>query len=700
MRLSSPSTAILMALACMPAARAQTAIEDQERHEGPPLEEIVVTANPVGRSRFETLQGTSVVTGEKLEQSLSATIGETLAGLPGISQTAFGQGASRPVIRGLGGDRLRILINGISTFDVSTTSPDHAVAVDMSTAKRIEVVRGPATLIYGNNAIAGVVNVIDHRVPRDLPDGGLDGFVRGIYGSNSDETLFGGELDLDLGAGLVAHVDGFRLDTGDFEVPGFVRSAALRAEEPLGDGEEEVFGKAENSDQSNWGATGGLSLVRDWGFIGASVNAWEKNYGIPAELEEEEGGGDEEEEGGVRIDIEQLRFDMIGEVTRPFLIFDTTRLRFGYADYEQVELEGGDVGTVFGNDEWEMRLDFVQRQIGALSGSTGMQFRGRDFSAIGAEAFVPANDTFQWGLYSYQNLDLGPFRLEGGLRFDRQTISASPAAFAEIDEPDEDLLALGFDRGFTGVSVSGGVSWTLPFGLNAGISGFRNERAPNAEELLSGGPHLATFTFEIGDPTLGEETVKGVEGSIKRGRGPLTFALNGFFYSYDDFIFERFTGEVADGLDVAQFSAVNAKFYGFEIETGWEAWSDGERALLFDFVFDVVEARERASKDPLPRISPLSATIGAEYRARLFDLRFESRFVDAQKDIAAFERPTDGYVDLTATLTLHPFPDRDIALILQGRNLADEDIRHHTSFLKDLVPAPGRDVRATLKAAF
>lgn len=647
------------------------------RHDEKRLEEIVVSAHPGGRTRFEVLQGTSVLGGEELERALSATIGATLDALPGLSQTAFGQGASRPVIRGLGGDRLRVLINDLGSFDVATTSPDHAVAIDPASARRIEVVRGPATLVYGANAIAGVVNVTDDRVPRAEPDGGIEGFVRSVYGSNADDTLNGGALTASLGAGLVAHLDGFFRDSNDFKAAGFLRSPALRAAEPLGPGETEAAGRADNSDIGSWGTTGGLSLVDDDGFFGASVSVLRNNYGIPVESEGEE--------GGVRIDIEQTRYDILGERRLEGALFSLAKLRFGYGDYEQAELEGGEVGTRFLNKEWEGRLDLVQHEQGGWSGNNGLTLRRRNFSAIGAEAFVPENTLFQWGLYSFQSYETGPWHFDAGLRLDRQSVEA---------------VDLGLDRGFTGISVSGGASYRLAENWLIGINGFRTERAPNAEELFSDGPHLATFSFERGDPTLGEETVKGFDASLKKTGGSLSFALNAYYYDYADFIFERLTGEIEDGLRVAAFAPTDARFYGFEAEADYELWTDGERSFGLDLVFDTVKARRSDGGEALPRIPPRSLTLAADWQGRLFDARLASSFAGRQRDLGAFELPTGSHVDLTASIVFHPFPDRDIDLLLEARNLLDQDIRYHTSFLKDLVPAPGRDLRLTLKAGF
>ncbi|WP_281301456.1 MULTISPECIES: TonB-dependent receptor [unclassified Iodidimonas] len=669
-------------------AKAQMATDQgHPGHDRGGIEEIVVSAHPGGRSRFEILQGTSVLAGEELARNLRGTIGDSLDGLPGLSQTSFGQGASRPIIRGLAGDRLRILINDLGTFDVATTSPDHAPAVDLATARKVEVIRGPATLMYGANAIAGVVNVIDDRVPRALPENGrVDGQFLTSYGTNGDEVLNSGALTANIAGGLMAHVNGFYRDAGNFKAPGFLRSDRERAANPLPAGESEPFGRAENSDLENWGVTGGLSYVGRHGFLGASVTRLDNNYGIPVELEEEEEEEDGEEgEEGVRIDIEQTRYDLIGEWTSDFLVFDKARFRFGYADYEQAELEGGEIGTLFLNDEWEGRIDLDQIAFGGWTGTSGLHLRSREFEAIGAEAFVPPNETFQWGLYSFQSYEIGPWHFDAGARLDRQ-------------EAKSDIL--GVERNFTGISLSAGASYTLGKGYLIGLNSFRTERAPNADELFSNGPHLATFTFELGDVDLGEETVKGLELNLKKADGPFEFLINGFYYDYSDFIFERFTGEEEDGLPVAQFSATNARFYGLELEADYELWRAGEQAFSINAQLDFVNAKETASDTPLPRIPPLSFTLGGDYESHYFDVHIAAEYVASQKDIGEFELPTDDYVNLTASLVVHPFEERDISLIIEGRNLADSDIRFHTSFLKDLVPAPGRTVRFMLRAGF
>ena len=679
------ATALAGTSGTVAAGDAASVTDEQDHHEHHPVEEIVVTARPGGRTLGESVEATSVLAGEGLDEALSPTIGDTLAGLPGVSQTAFGQAASRPVIRGLSGDRLRVLVNGLGSFDVSTASPDHAVALDLSSARRIEVVRGPATLLYGADAVAGVVNVIDDRVPRDLPaDGRADGFLRALYGANSDQVQGGGSISADIAGGLMAHVGGYWLDTGDFHAPGFLRSAAARASAPLPVGTPEPVGRADNSDQRNWSAGGGLSYVGDFGFLGPSVTQWNNNYGVPVESD-------------VRIDANQTRVDVIGEIDRDVALFEQANIRFGYGDYGQVEIEDGAVGTRFANQEWEARMDLIQRPFGDWSGTIGLQLRGRDFSAEGEEVFVPPSQTFQWGLVALESYDLDRWRIDTALRLDRQRIDAGALVGDRGGMP---VIFGDQTRRFTGISASAGVSYAHPDGYLFGITGFRVERQPTAAELFSGGPELATQTFVIGNAELGEETLRGIEVTAKKSTGPLHLTVNGFYYSYRDFITQNFTGRIVDGLREVVFGGVGTRFIGIEIEGDVEAWRHGDQALLLDLTFDLVNAEERASGRPLPRIPPKSLTLAAEYQSLYADLRIAAAYTADQTRLAEFETAPGSSLDLTATLTLHPFVDRDVALLIQGRNLADDTIRYHTSFLQDRVPAPGRDLRIALKAAF
>ncbi len=695
--------------------------------EAPPhddkMEEIVVSGAYEGRKLGETILGATVMRKEDILRQLDGSLGETLKHQPGMSSTFFGPGASRPVIRGLGGDRIRVLDNGIGSIDASSTSPDHAVAVEPALAERIEILRGTAMLMYGSSAAGGVVNVFDGRIPTFVPEGGVDAGFRYSHTTVDDGDELTGAVNARVGklggADLVLHGDALYRKTEDYSIPGFAESAELRAREEEEheheededhdehEDEEEVFGIAENSATETKGGSVGASLVFDNGFFGMNVRKLDSQYGVPGHShahehehedgEEEEDHDDHEEdehgEEGVTIDLDQTRFDMNGELEADFGWFRKAKLRFGYADYKHAELEGDEIGTVFTNKGWEGRLDLSETGGENWKGSTGFQMRRRDFSAVGEEAFVPETVSTQMGLYTVKDFTLGRWQLDVGGRYEHTKY--------EVD------AVPGDDRSFDGFSLSAGAGYDLSDDAFVGVSVFRTERAPSTEELYSNGPHLATSAFELGDKSLGLETALGIEATFNYSTEDFSFVLNGFLTDYDDFIYEHATGEEEDGLEVFAFSASDARLYGFEARAEVHAGSYttetfGDIDLHFDVQADMVRAelRDVAGNDNLPRIPPFSALAGIEARASLFDIRTELEYEAEQKRITEHELPTDDYLLWNAYLTIRPFDNKDLAFEVRGTNLGNVEARQHTSFLKDLVPLPGRNVKFSFRAAF
>jgi iron complex outermembrane receptor protein len=602
-------------------------------------EVVVVTATGGAATLSEIAQPVSVLTGQELTLRMQPTLGETLAQEPGVNSTYFGPGASRPVIRGLGGDRIRVLQTGIGTADASSTSPDHAVSFDPLSAEQVEVVRGPATLLYGSNAVGGVVNILDDRVPDTVPDRPLHGRAA-LDGATAADERSGG-LSLTGGKNLFAwHADFLKRKTDDVSIPGFAESAALRAEEgEEGEEHEQVQGVLENSAMDNTSGALGASLVDSRGFLGIALSGLDSLYGVPGHAH-----GDEEapaegaapvEEEHVRVDLQQRRGDLRGEWRDPFAGFQAVRLRFGVADYEHKELEGDAIGTVFTNDSWEGRLELRHRPAGPFNGSFGVQGFRREFSAIGEEAFVPPTLTRTWAVFVFEEVSRGPWRLQLGGRVERQGVDSTG------EEP--------LERDFTGYSGSAGLSWGAQ-GWGAALTVARSTKLPNAEELFSNGPHLATRAFEIGDPGLGKEKSLGIDASLRKRSGPVTGALNLFLNRFDGFIFEEATGEVEDGLDVFRFAQRDAEFKGAEAQAQIELFHSEPHHLDLDLMADYVRAELRDTDEPLSRIPPFRYGVG-----------------------------------------LH---------LLRGTNLTDEEARNHVSFLKDLAPLPGRDVRLSLRLAF
>ncbi len=661
-------------------------------------DEIIVTGSPIGHPEHESIIAASVLNEDEIAARAASSIGELLRREPGVASTFFGPGASRPIIRGLGGDRIRVLDAGIGSIDASSVSDDHAVAVEPAQAERIEIVRGPASLYYGSSAAGGVVNVFDGRIPSSVPEGGIDGALR-IGGASVDDSVeAAGGFDVLIGkigeASLVFHGEGAYREAEDYDIPGFAESARLRAlEEAEGgeeeEGEEEVFGTVENTDLESKSGAVGASLVFDDGFIGVSVKRTRANYGVPGahhEEGEEEGGEEEEEEETVRIDLEQDRIDLMGELNRDFLIFETAKIRFGYADYVHQELEGAEIGTVFANEGYEGRLELVEKTFGNFRGASGFQFRHRDFSAIGDEAFTPPNVTDQFGLFTVREYEPGNWHFQVAGRYEHTNVESASVAL---------------ERSFDTFSVSGGVGYEPNEQVFFGVNGFRTERAPAPEELFSDGPHLATNAFEIGNPDLDVETALGVEATFHVDAGPFSATINGFYTDYSDFIALIPNGDEEDGLPVFLFEARDASFRGFEAEAEADLFSFGAFDLTGRAQLDYVRASFDDGGGDVPRIPPLRSIIGLEATSAYWDVMGELEIAAKQTRAAAFELPTDAYQILNFGVAFRPLgADGGLSVLLRAENVTDEEARQHTSFLKDIAPLPGRNFRVALRGTF
>ncbi len=463
---------------------------------------IVVTAS--GLKQFDLLAGTDVIEGPELQQNLAGQVGEVLVSIPGVSASGFAPGASRPVLRGFSGERVKVLVDGIGAIDVSNTSVDHAVSIDPLTSERIEVLRGPAVLLYGSQAIGGAVNVIDKRIPRRMTDEPVhvDAIVRADTATDLRE--FGASADVPIGSSVVAHVDGSLRESGDLEIPGFAVAPALRtallaeadeeAEEGHLDEAEELREAADqrgfvpNTSTETWTANAGLALFKGDSTFGVSVGVYDTNYGIPGRPGAGHAHGDEgeagEEEGEVPVSIalRQYRADFRGDIDLGDGFFDRLKLRAGYSDYTHTEFEGDEVGTVFDVGGIEARAELVQNELGRWRGSWGLQYMARDFDAFGAEAYVAPNRTEQTALFALQEYGNGPFQVEGALRYEMTDVDSVP---------------LGLSRSFDTLSGAIGLAYDGPRALRAGINLSRVARAPSAEELFANGPHIATQAFEI-----------------------------------------------------------------------------------------------------------------------------------------------------------------------------------------------------------
>lgn len=662
------------------------------------LEEVLVVGTPHDRSPTELAQSISVLTGDTLRRSLEANLGETLAGEVGVSSTYFGSGASRPVIRGLAGARVRTLEDGIDSLDVSSISADHAVGIDPSIAEQIEVFRGPSTLLYGSGAVGGVVNTITGRIPETVPEEGLTGVVDLRGGSVADERA--GALRLDGGGGAWAwHVDAARRDAEDYDVPG-----SPLAGEHDADGEA-VTGHVPNSDFDTRGAAIGLSRVGDSGFFGAAFTGFETDYGVPGHIhavdgehdghdeEHEHEDGDEhaeehEHDDVARVAVEQRRLDLKGAWYEVGGIIDELNFRLGVADYEHVELEAGEVATRFRNDAYEGRVELVHAPWGEWDGAFGLQFGESEFSALGAEAFVPPVDTRHAGVFMLEERGFGAWQLSAGGRIERvrHEPSNGPAvARTAASASAAGVLSLGDDRSFV---------------VNAAVA----ERVPGAEELYSFGPHLASGTFEIGDAGLGVETSRHVDVGLRRTAGRLRWAVTGFYTRYTDFIYLAAAGrdDPDSGLPVFEYRQADADFSGIEAELFATVASFAGGGEIDVRVFgDRVDA-ELDSGEHLPRIPPRRLGFRAQYHDDALLAGIGVVRHDGQKDVAPYETTTDGYtlVDADVTYTVPRGGRGELSVMLRASNLLDEEARKHASLVKDVAPLPGRNYSIGFRATF
>jgi iron complex outermembrane receptor protein len=636
--------------------------------------EVVVTG-PLEGSRIESLQGAEVLQRDDIIEQLNGGLGDTLDATPGISTTFFGAGASRPIIRGLGEDRVRVLQNGIGAIDASTASPDHAVTSDALDAERIEVLRGAAALAYGGNAIGGVVNVVDQSIPTRAIDGVEFG---GLAAYSSVDAGAQGDADLGLGAGSFAlRLNASARSTDSYETP---------------------IGEAENQWTDMRAYSAGGAVVQNWGFAGLALKRSENEYGLLPEAPGEPGG---------HIELEQTRIETRGDFRISAGPFD--RLDFGaqHSDYEHTEFEAtGEPGTRFFSEGWEARGEAHHRGE-HLRGAIGVQASDVDFAAEGEEAFITPTNTRDLGLFAVERYDTGSWGLEGGLRYERRDIDNDPSGERQFDNTSASF----------GAFVRPAQNWFL------GATVARTQRAPTAIELFSDGPHLATANFELGNPDLGQEEATSFEVSARYERGPVRFEINVFNIDFSDYIALVERGDVwwlDEDTDTSDFAAneasapaaadvilpvfnfiqQDATFTGGEISAEAQLFEVSGFAVSGDIAFDLVEAEFDGGGHP-PRIPPRALTLGLTAESGAWRGRIEAVDTGEQDRLAPFETATDGYTFVNASLAFRSGgEDGAWTIRLDGRNLTDELGRVHSSFLKDDLPLPGRNLRLTVTTEF
>lgn len=635
----------------------------------PTLQQIVVTAAPFRAAEGEQiLTPAKILAGDELRDKLGSSLGETLSQELGVSASAFGAGASRPIIRGMEGARVKMLENGMAVSDVSGLSNDHAVATEGAVAQQIEILRGPAALLYGSGAIGGLVNVVNERIPTELapqPAGQLE--TR--YGTVDRGRAAAGSVDAAFGQ-FAVHVDGNARRADDYRIP-----ATRVAGDPAS-----AAGRLPHSDTRADTAGLGGAYIGDWGHLGAAVSTLGNLYGIPSDA-------------GSKIDQKQTRYDLDGLLKAPFGGFETLKFKLGYTDYRHAELDDANLPLVmFKNHALESRWELTHRPLAGWRGTFGMQTDNTRFSALSAAGnpdTVPVTHSTSTAGFLVEEADAGPLRVSAGARL--ETVRREPVS----------ALA----RSFRLASYSLGALWPFTPGYAAGATASVAQRAPAAEELYSGGAHDATVTFDVGNPDFRKETSRNIELSVQKTGGPLRWKANLFENRVKDYVFGHITGVMLDedgnpggALRERLFEQADATIRGAEAELSYNQSGPGWSGRLFGDT-------SRGSLDNggnLPLQPAARVGISAGYKLAGWRAGVSLLHAQAQERLAAFETgATPSYNQLGANLSYtQRYGNYDLTWFVLAKNLLNQDIRLSTSVLKDISPLPGRNVVFGVRARF
>jgi iron complex outermembrane receptor protein len=624
----------------------------------PVHEEITVTASGKEQTTLEAFQ--SVVTVEQLDLAArtSASLGEALEHETGVAKRSSGPGTSRPVVRGFDGDRVLILQDGLPTGTLSSQSGDHGEPVDLNATERVEVVRGPATLLYGTNAIGGVVNVVtSHHQIHQHPHEGLRGFLSGTGGTNN--ALGGGSAGLEFGKGKwLFSANGGGMRTDDYSTS---------------------LGTVSNSETEVRNAAGSGGRYGDRGFFHVGYGLSEGRYGIPVAPAEQQGEGGEE--GPVDLQWRRHNLRFTGGYRNPASYLDRFTLNLNYSDWNHQELVQESVGTEFSNRQFVYRAVFDQKAAGRLSGSFGVNGQRRSYEVQGEEQLTPPVSQDALAVFGLEELAFEGFRLQLGGRLENNRFR--PVGLKK--------------RSFTGFSGSAGVNVPL-WRDGAMVASYSHSyRAPAIEELYNFGPHHGNLAFEIGNPELEHERSDGIDVSYRHSAARVRGEANFFYYYLSDFVYLAPTGAIREGLVVANYQQADSRYIGAEARLDLGVHPN----LWLKLGLDSVDAQLREAKIPIPRIPPVRGRIGIDARLGGFSFRPELVLAGAQDQLYFNETRTAGYavVNLNASYTIarqHTLHVFSAGLF----NTADRLYRNHLSLIKEFAPEMGRGFRFTYTMRF
>jgi len=651
------------------------------------LEDVIVTA-PLQESLAESAVPVTVLSDEELRMKVGHSIGDTLKNELGISSQSFGPGVGTPVIRGQAGPRVRVLSNGIGSNDASAISPDHATSVEPMLAERIEVLRGPATLLYGSGAIGGVVNVIDNRIPGEMPDKLLGGALEQRFDSASDET--GTTMKLEGGQGNIAyHIDGFYRHRDNLDIGGRgVDTAKVAITDPSLNVIDNPKGFLNNTGAEALSGSAGLSWIGDPGFAGASINHLENNYGIAPD-----GTGEET----VRIALRQDKYDFKSELKNPFRFAKSLRTRLGYTDYQHTEIANGEPGAFFTNKSYEGRMELTHEDLGPLHGVVGLQAQASDFNAIeklSGAPIVPHSQTNSYGVFAVESLDIGTVTYQFGTRIEQTDI-----------EPNG-VSALSY----TPVSASASAVWKVNNGNSLNLAVTRSSRAPNVQELLTNGFHDATRSFEVGNINLKEETSYNLDLGYRFQSDWMRAEFDLFHNWAVDYIAQQRSGEfvdqdgnpcVIDCVPLLITTQNDAIFKGYEAKLIFPVM-ENRHGLLDLTLFSDYTRGEFVNGGDVPRMPPLRYGLQLDYSRDKLSSYLRFTRADPQDHPGDFETSTAGYflLNLGAQYKINAYKDAELLLFAKANNLLDANIRNSTSYLRNFAPEAGRGAEIGFRVSY
>lgn len=668
------------------------AADHQINIDAPP---VPITGNPLGVSSDQLVVPVSILNGRELSLRRESTLGETLNGTPGVNSSYFGSNSSRPIIRGMDGDRVRMMQNGVGLLDASALSPDHALGVDPFIAEQIEVIRGPATVLYGAGAIGGVVNVIDHRIPKE-PINGATGRGEIRYGGADQEK--GGVAVIDVGNGMFAiHADAYQRKTEDLSIPGY---AVTRRGEADG-GERTRKGRLINSGAESNGGAFGASLTFDKGHIGVSVATSASNYGVPTGTS-----------GLTNIDMLSQRTELSSEVRELGTFVERIKFRMAHTDYQHTEFADKIAESRYLNSGVEGTLEAAHQKIGDMSGVVGFQFENTKLKTLGfgehGHSLLPSTQTTRKGIYLYEELPLDRLKLSAGGRVDKINIRSGGGGDQHdpINHPGEYHFGDPSSKHFNTANISGGALFKLDENWSIGSNLTHTERAPTANELFVKGVHHATSLYELGNTDLKKERSNGLDAQLRWKDAKNSFNVSAYYTRFENFINLYKTGVLVDdegqlggSEKQALFRGDKVTFRGMEADGRFRIY-EGSGDLDLTLRGDYVRATNSDTGNPVPRISPMRLGFGFDYKLNQLGARFDVLHGFKQNRTDAEEFSTDGYTMVNAMATYRLKTAYGLELFAKARNLLDQEIRDHSSFLKEIAPMGGRSLLVGVRGEF